>query len=60
MLPNQLAAESFRGYPTEARRLAERHIVGADHAQAREPEVRHSASGGADVERVARRYQDHA
>ncbi len=27
MLPNQLAAESFRGYPTEARRLAERHVA---------------------------------
>jgi len=27
MLPNQLVAESFRGYPTEARRLAEGHIA---------------------------------
>ena len=40
--------------------LAECHVVGVDHAEAREPEIRHGAGGGPHVERVARLHQNHA
>ena len=33
---------------------------GSDDGQMTEAEVGHGAGGGADVERIARRYQDHA
>jgi hypothetical protein len=40
--------------------LAKGDFVRVDHAQTEEPEVAHGASGGADIERVARGHQDHA
>jgi hypothetical protein len=41
-------------------RFAPRHFVRVHHAQAKKAEVAHGASGGADVERVARTHQDDA
>ncbi len=41
-------------------RFAKRDFVGSDHAQAEKSEVAHGASGGANIERVARAYQDDA
>ena len=41
-------------------RFAERDLVGIYDAQAKETEIAHGAGGGADIERVARAYQDDA
>jgi hypothetical protein len=45
--------------PTNRRNsFPERDFVGVDDAQIRNPEVSHGASGGADVQRIARGDED--
>ena len=59
--PSQLFGRAQqRGGANGRARFAERHVVRVDHAQAREPEIRHGAGRGPHVQRVARRHQDHA
>jgi hypothetical protein len=40
--------------------FAKGHVIGIDHAQPRESEVGHGARRRSDVERIARRHQNHA